>query len=207
MADDPSAMDFVEAGFVVLAPAFRGELGNPGFIEGLYGETDDLLAALERLRSMPAVDPERVYLVGHGTGGTQVLLAAAAGARARATIVLGGQAVVTPDLYDLPEPFSDDGARLRSAIHWAGHLEHPVYAFDGDGQYMVDLATMAASAKAQGQSMTLLPVPGTDHLSMLTPVRRVLIPKMLADTPGSAPFTVTEAELYAAVVQVHGSPQ
>src|SRR5690606_25293537 len=39
------ARTFSEAGFVVLAPTFRGENGNPGVHELLFGELDDLVAA------------------------------------------------------------------------------------------------------------------------------------------------------------------
>jgi dienelactone hydrolase len=199
--DDQSAMDFVEAGFVVLAPSFRGELDNPGEIGPFYGETTDLLNALAHLRTLDGVDPRRIYLVGHSTGGTNVLLAAAAGAEARATVVFGGRAVVEPDLYELPVVLSDEGARLRSALHWADDLTHPVYYLGGDNEWLVDGAAMARAATEAGRTMTVHPVPRTDHFTMLTPARRVLIPKMLADDPSGPPFTVTEPELLAAVVQ------
>lgn len=207
--NDQSAMDFVDAGFVVFAPAFRGELDNPGDMEIFYGETQDLLAALTHLKTLSWVDPRRIYLAGHSTGGTNVLLAAVAGAEARATLVFGGRASLQDVHYrDMPFDTSDSlHVRLRSAIHWASDLKHPVYYFEGDASSMGDAAAMARLATSSGATMTLHPVPRASHFDLLTPVRQVLIPKMLADDPDGPPFTVSEAELLAAMTRVHGPPQ
>jgi dipeptidyl aminopeptidase/acylaminoacyl peptidase len=53
---------FIEAGFVVMAPAFRGEPGNPGFHEFVFGEADDAAAAIRWLAGQTFVDPERIYV-------------------------------------------------------------------------------------------------------------------------------------------------
>ena len=89
-SDDQSARAFREAGLVLMCPSWRGENANPGRFESFYGEVNDLLAAIDYVKTLPYVDPERVYLGGHSTGGTMVLLAATAGAEVRATFSFGG---------------------------------------------------------------------------------------------------------------------
>lgn len=59
-----------DAGFVVLTPMLRGENGNPGEFQMMYGEVDDVVAAGRYLASLPCVDGSRVFLAGHSVGGT-----------------------------------------------------------------------------------------------------------------------------------------
>lgn len=55
-----------------MIPSFRGEDRNPGSYEMFYGELEDLDAAYDWLAKQPWVDPDRIYLAGHSTGGTPV---------------------------------------------------------------------------------------------------------------------------------------
>lgn len=64
-----SCYEFIEAGFVVMAPAYRGENGLPGKNELFLGEVDDAAAAARWLAKRPEVDPERIYAFGHSAGG------------------------------------------------------------------------------------------------------------------------------------------
>ena len=66
----------------------RGD-DNRGNREYFLGEVDDVLAAVEFLRKRPDVDPTRVYLGGHSTGATTVLLAAASRPSVKAVFALG----------------------------------------------------------------------------------------------------------------------
>jgi len=66
---------YVEAGYVVMLPSFRGENGQDGFFSGFYDETGDALAAARYLESLPGIDRERFFLAGHSNGGTLSLLA------------------------------------------------------------------------------------------------------------------------------------
>ncbi len=56
----------------------EGENDNPGQFELFYGEVDDAVAAIDYLRSVPYVDPSRIYLAGHSTGGSITLYPPAA---------------------------------------------------------------------------------------------------------------------------------
>jgi alpha/beta superfamily hydrolase len=80
-SNDQSAGAFRAAGIVLAVGSWRAENDNPGDYELYYGEVDDLLAIAEHVRKLPYVDPERIYLAGHSSGGTLVLLAAERGAR------------------------------------------------------------------------------------------------------------------------------
>lgn len=59
-----------------------------------YGELDDIEAAFDWLSKLSYVDPERIYLAGHSTGGTRVLLASEYSTKFRGYFSLGG----IPDL-------------------------------------------------------------------------------------------------------------
>ena len=74
--DWEAAGRFARAGFVTMLPARRGDNANPGIIELFYGEVDDAIAAGEFLRRDERIDKDRIYLVGHSTGGTNALLVA-----------------------------------------------------------------------------------------------------------------------------------
>jgi acetyl esterase/lipase len=77
--DDVDMLDchpFLDAGLAVFAPAYRGENGNPGVHEMLYGELDDAVAALTWLRARADVDRERVFVFGYSAGGMLAALLA-----------------------------------------------------------------------------------------------------------------------------------
>ncbi len=81
---------FAKAGLVVMAPSWRGEADNPGQYEMFYGEVNDAVAAVEYVSKLPYVDPKRVYMAGHSTGGTITLLAVEATDKLRAAFPFGG---------------------------------------------------------------------------------------------------------------------
>ena len=87
--NDQTASAFRTAGIVEMYPSLRGGNNNPGFREYFYGEVDDILAAADYLAKQPYVDPSRIYLGGHSTGGTLALLVAEDSARFRATFAFG----------------------------------------------------------------------------------------------------------------------
>src|SRR5262245_19185581 len=87
--DDQSAGAYRQAGLVMMYPSLRGGNDNPGFKEGFYGEVDDVLAAADFLAKQEGVDPDRIYLGGHSTGGTLAMLVAASTDRFRAVFAFG----------------------------------------------------------------------------------------------------------------------
>src|SRR5205085_2693378 len=87
--NDQTASAYRKAGIATMFPSLRGGNDNPGFKESLFGEVDDVLAAREYLARQDFVDPKRIYLGGHSTGGTLVLLAAASTDQFRAVFSFG----------------------------------------------------------------------------------------------------------------------
>jgi len=60
---------FANAGFIVLAPSWRGENDNPGYFECFFGEVRDAKAAIRWLANQDYVDRERIYVFGWSVGG------------------------------------------------------------------------------------------------------------------------------------------
>ncbi len=97
------------AGYVVLRPARRGNLGSGGtsvtywandsslhaadVIKGAYDEAADVEAALDFVKACPFVDPARVALGGHSVGG--IVTVVAAGRRPDAAAVVTINAGIT----------------------------------------------------------------------------------------------------------------
>ena len=60
---------FVDAGYAVVAPTWRGEHGNPGIYSLCYDEVDDAVAAVQWAAQQPGLDSRRMFAFGNETGG------------------------------------------------------------------------------------------------------------------------------------------
>jgi hypothetical protein len=60
---------FRKEGYIVLAPSYRGENGNDGIFELMYGEVDDAKAAVQWISKQKYVDTNQIYVFGHSIGG------------------------------------------------------------------------------------------------------------------------------------------
>ena len=134
--NDQTAAAFPAAGVVTLYPSLRGGHGNPGRREGFLGEVDDVLAAAAFLKGRPGVDPDRVYLGGHSTGGTLAMLAAAAAPPGtfRATFAFGPVADVRNyggNFLHHRDPDDDREALVRSPLYWLADVPDPLFAVEG----------------------------------------------------------------------------
>lgn len=181
-ADMIDCRAFLGAGFVVFAPAHRGENGNPGVHEMLYGELDDALAALAWLRARPEVDPERVFVLGHSAGGMlAALLALVPGLGARLTGSVNG--IYEASVFDLQRvPFVDTPVEreLRLMGPQVEEIAVPHFACVGAD----DLAAAPAEAAARRAAAAAAPfemvvVPG-DHYASLAPALERQLERMLA---------------------------
>lgn len=181
--NDQSARAFREAGIVMMYPSLRGGNKNPGVREGFYGEVNDVLAARDFLSRQPNVDPERIYLGGHSTGGTLALLVAASSDRFRAVFSFGpvdevvnyGQEVLPFDISDTKE------ADFRAPIKWLDSIHNPTFVFEG-GEKQGNIGALRVLAKANHNPVIRIePVPGANHFSALAPVTRVLAKKIVED--------------------------
>lgn len=172
--NDQSAAAFRERGVVTFYPSLRGLNGNPGHSEAFYGEVDDLVAATRWLKQQPGIDPARVYLGGHSTGGTLVLLAAEYADEWAGVFSFGP--VADPRLYGAMfaiDTKDSDGVKLRAPIHWLASVRKPTLVIEGSGRgNIVDLGEMkAASSNPQ---LHFVVGAGCDHFSVLRPASEVI---------------------------------
>lgn len=197
-SNDQSASAFRQAGVITMFPAFRGGNDNPGFQEGFYGEVDDVLAAADFLAKQPDVDPKRIYLGGHSTGGTLALLAAEADTahRFRAVFSFGPTDDVAgygrEELYfDFSNP---QELALRAPVRWLDSVTAPVFAFEGTNQgNLAALQTLARASK--NPRLHFYPVSGATHFSILAPVTTLLAKKIEADTGPTCSIAISPDEL------------
>lgn len=60
---------FTDEGYIVFAPTYRGENGNPGYFELFMGEVQDAKAAINWIANKSYVDSTRIYVFGWSVGG------------------------------------------------------------------------------------------------------------------------------------------
>jgi acetyl esterase/lipase len=178
-------------------PSLRGGNDSPGFKEGFFGEVDDVLAAADYLAGQEFVDPKRIYLGGHSTGGTLVLLVAASSDRFRAVFSFGPVADVG-GYGDQYLPFDRSNPReleLRSPERWLHSVRSPVFVLEGTNR-PGNIDSLRALARASRNPLVHLhPVKGTDHFSILFPGTRLIARKILADEGATTNIAFTEDEL------------
>jgi hypothetical protein len=191
-ANDQTAAEFRKAGIVMMYPAQRGGNMNPGYDESCFGEIDDILAAAAFLAKQPGIDTNRIYLGGHSTGGTKVLLAAECSKQFRAVFCFGpvesvkdyGTASLTYNLED------EEETMYRSPFFWLASLRTPVYIFEGQLEpgNIKPLRNMRETAEAQQNKFAhFYEVKNKDHFSVLQPVCKIAAQQILADNkPGAA---------------------
>jgi acetyl esterase/lipase len=195
-SNDQSASAFRQAGIVMMFPSLRGGNDNPGVKEGFLGEVDDVLAAADFLSKQDYVDPQRIYLGGHSTGGTLVLLVAECTDRFRGVFSFGPADQV--DGYD-PQylPFDRSNPRevqLRSPGRWLQSVRGRVFVLEGTVQG--NLASLQAMSRAStNPKITFLPVRGANHFSILAPTTRLIAAKILRDEGAATNLTLTEDEV------------
>ncbi|MGC4014748.1 MAG: prolyl oligopeptidase family serine peptidase [Luteolibacter sp.] len=199
--NDQSARAFHEAGIVMMYPSLRGGNKNPGVREGFYGEVNDVLAARDFLSRQPNVDPDRIYLGGHSTGGTLALLVAASSDRFRAVFSFGpvdeavgyGQEVLPFDISDSKE------ADFRAPVKWLDSIHNPTFVFEG-AEKSSNIGSLRVLAKAcHNPIITFEPVSGVNHFSILAPVTHLLAKKILEDSGPAPSIKIDAKELQTAV--------
>ncbi len=174
-SNDQSASAFRKAGIVMMFPSQRGGNANPGRREGFYGEVDDILAATNHLAKLPYVDANQIYLGGHSTGGTMVMLVGAYSDRYRAIFSLGpvaGAAQYGGD-FVYCDPNDEMEMVLRSPILWLHDVKTPMYVFEGaeDGNWDAIELMVAENSSPHIQ---FFQIPGHDHFSVIAPLTEKL---------------------------------
>jgi len=181
--NDQTAAVFRKAGIAQLFPALRGASQNPGHHECFLGEVDDILAATDLLAKRPDVDPARIYLGGHSTGGTMVLLAAESTSRYRAVFAFGpvGDIRQYGSASCLPAGVSAAEAKARAPMDFLSEIVSPTFIIEGmksgNGGVFPYLRRKAGKA-----DIHFVEVAGGTHFTTLRPGSEVIVKAILADT-------------------------
>lgn len=196
MTNDQTAAAYRKAGIVMMFPSLRGGNMNHGQREGFLGEVDDVLAAAAFLEKQPHVDPKRIYLGGHSTGGTLVLLVAECSDRFRCVFAFGPAADVSGyDRRYLPfDTWDRQEVELRSPIHWLAGIRSPVFVIEGRNQGNID-SLQAMEKATTNPKVKFLPVEGASHFSVLGMANRLIASKILQDTGDTCNIALTSEEL------------
>ena len=195
-SNDQTASAYRKAGIVTMFPSLRGGNDNPGIKESFLGEVDDVLAAADYLARQKSVDPRRIYLGGHSTGGTLVLLVAESTDRFRAVFSFGPASDVSyyPSEYIPFDTSNPREVKLRSPGRWLSSIHGPTFVFEGTEQG--NLSSMQAMAQATTNPMVhFLTVKGATHFSILAPTNALIARKILGDTGPTTNIAFTEQEL------------
>ena len=195
--NDQTGSAFRDAGMLMMYPSFRGANGNPGQHETLFGEIDDIVAAFHYAAARPYVDASRIYLAGHSTGATRVLLAAAyfdgfAGAFAFGPVGDIMQHNVTQFTFDTND---ETERRLRSPIYWLDYINVPTYIIEGADGNRQELLNMQNATDNPLVSVHV--IEGADHFSYLAPITRMIAPRVAAGNLGFTTEELTQATTVA----------
>jgi hypothetical protein len=197
-SNDQNAAAFREAGMVMMFPSLRGGNDNPGRKEGFLGEVDDVLAARAFLAAQPYIDPARIYLGGHSTGGTLVLLVAECSSQFRSVFSFGPVHSVRGYGSEFL-PFDQSNPReveLRSPGPWLGFIQTPTFVFEGT-QRPGNIGELTAMSRiSTNPSLHFVAVPNADHFSILAPMTRLIAQKIQGDTGPACTLTFTESEVH-----------
>ena len=195
--NDQSGGAFREAGIVEMYPSFRGSHDNPGRAECFYGEVEDAIAAAEFLATRADVDPTRIYLGGHSTGGTLAMLIAETSDRFRGVIALGPvEDVRGYDACLSMNATDDDEVVMRMPIEFVSEIRTPTFIIEGASEGNAESAR-AMYAERGSAPVSLIVVPGADHFSVIAPAIEVAAQAILADTGATPALAITEAAIRA----------
>ncbi|WP_165249324.1 alpha/beta hydrolase family protein [Paludisphaera soli] len=193
--DDQTAAAYRKAGIVMMFPALRGGNDGPGTREGFLGEVDDVLAAADFLAKQPYVDPARIYLGGHSTGGTLALLVAESTDRFRAVFAFGPatHAAGYPEEYTPFDREIDREFDMRSPLKWLDSIRCRTFVIEGEEGNEIALQVLREECK--NPLATFHTVKGADHFNVLAPVNAKLARKILADSGPKTNIDLTPADL------------
>jgi acetyl esterase/lipase len=194
-ANDQSASAFRKAGMIVMFPTLRGGNADAGRKEHFLGEVDDVHAAHTHLSRLPYVDPARIYLGGHSTGGTLALLVAETSGRFAAVFAFGP--VTRVDRYPaslIPQSLVDADSRelrLRSPVHWLAGISTPTYLIEGElpPGNAGELEELCAT---RNPLVHCIPAAGFDHFSVLWPLSRTIAARLVTGVPDGEPVITAQ---------------
>lgn len=194
--NDQSAAAYRKAGVVMMFPTLRGGNDNPGKHEAHFGEIDDVLAAADYLAQQPWVDPSRIYLGGHSTGGTLVLMVAEASKRFRAVFSFGPVAELRQYGKMMPvnyDKMSSADLLARAPYYWLPSVASPLFVIEGVDGNIQSLESLRS--KSRNPYIKFLSVKGASHFTILAPGNDLIARKILLDDGSASNISLTEGEM------------
>ena len=198
--NDQTAAAFRKAGIAQMFPALRGASQNPGHHECFLGEVDDILAATDFLAQRPDVDPARIYLGGHSTGGTMALLAAESTSRYRAVFAFGPVGDMRNYGNSSCVPAGSPAAeyKARAPMEYLSEIVSPTFIIEGmqsgNGAMFPFLRRKAGKA-----DIHFVEVASGNHFTTLAPGCDVIVKAILADNGPKPALDITAAAITAAM--------
>lgn len=193
--NDQTAAAFRDMDLVLMLPSLRGTNANPGSKEYFLGEVDDVIAAADFLAKREDVDPDRIYLGGHSTGGTLALLVAESTARFRAVFAFGP---ISHVLY-----YGDDWAsfdmndkaerEIRSPLHYMDSIATPTFVMEGSDGNIGVFPAMRVLAK--GAPVHFIPLFGATHFNALGSMSALIARKIQSDTGARCSIAFSDSEI------------
>ncbi|WZL72989.1 prolyl oligopeptidase family serine peptidase [Clostridiaceae bacterium 35-E11] len=170
---------YVDAGFIVMTPMLRGENGNPGNYELIYGEVDDVIAAGKYLKDLPYVDSNNIFLAGHSSGGAISILASMMPSNYKAVASFGAAPLDLKAELDANKklepiiPFDTSISNefdLRTPIKYPHCVTKPLYMFVESESHIPEIQNLTKSfvqeVKENGIESEYYVIQG-DHISAL----------------------------------------
>ncbi len=169
---------FTDAGFIVYAPTYRGENGNPGFFELFMGEVRDVKAAIEWISKQPFTDSNNIFVFGWSIGGG---IALQLSLHDDVPIKLSGSSAGIYE-YDVIEAWAtmDEMIRFpynhrnemenfyRLPVYTLEHMTRPHYAYIGEDDGFDHIRSTIDSLYPEKDLMLNLIKLKGDHVSSLT---------------------------------------
>jgi dipeptidyl aminopeptidase/acylaminoacyl peptidase len=168
-----------EAGFVVVAPMYRGSEGAPGRDEMGGADLADLMNIQPVIASLSYTDSTNMFLYGSSRGGMMVLQALRDGFRARAAAIVGAFTdldqlakedpktfALAPQLFPNYETNRAAIIERRSAVRWADRISAPLLIMHGGADASLNPShalQLAAALQRSGKPYELVIVAGARH--------------------------------------------
>jgi dipeptidyl aminopeptidase/acylaminoacyl peptidase len=169
-----------DAGFVVVAPMYRGSEGAPGRDEMGGADLADLMNIQAVIATMPYADSANLFLFGESRGGMMVLQALRDGFPARAAAIVGAftdleqyakedanAAAMAPQLFPDFETNRPAIIERRSAVRWADRISAPLLIMHGGADTSVNpghALQLAAALQRSSKPYELVIVAGARHV-------------------------------------------
>ena len=188
--------------FVLAIPSVRGENANSGKYEMFYGEIEDLEEARKYVASLPYVDPNRIYLVGHSTGGTKAVLLSEYSKGFRAVFAMGAATeLMSLEKYDyagMNPPFDRANPReiaVRSSLRYMRSITAPTFHFEGKDDSQPVYRVMQKVADKYRLPFKSYEITGGNHFNIIYPLTTMIAQKILADTGAKTNIQFTAEDL------------